>query len=132
VFRIFRAVWLEPGVRFLNLKLKDGRGVFYVKRIAAIEVEIQNNNRDDCRLESVGITPNVGEVRNFERAVVPPNATGKSTVSLYFGQSATSTQTLAFSFNFRIAQETLTRRIELPVMISSAAAGGTDLTNLFA
>ncbi|MDA1275863.1 MAG: hypothetical protein O2960_17750 [Verrucomicrobia bacterium] len=131
VFRIFRAVWLDPGVRFLNLKLKDGRGVFYVKRIATIEVEIQNNNRDECRLESVGITPNVGEVRNFERAVVPPNATGKSTVSLYFGQSATSTQTLAFTFTFRIAQETLTRRIELPVMISSAAAGGTDLTNLF-
>lgn len=131
VFRIFRAVWLEPGVRFLNLKLKDGRGVFYVKRIATIEVEIQNNNRDECRLESVGITPNVGEIRNFERAVVPPNATGKSTVTLYFSQSATSTQTLAFTFTFRIAQETLSRRIELPVMISSAAAGGTDLTNLF-
>jgi hypothetical protein len=132
VFRIFRAVWLEPGVRFLNLKLKDGRGVFYVKRIATIEVQIQNKNRDECRLESVGITPNVGEVRNFERAVVPPNATGISTVSLYFGQSATSAQTLVFTFTFRIAQETLTRRIELPVMISSAAAGGTDLTNLFA
>jgi hypothetical protein len=52
-------------------------------------------------------------------------------VSLYFGAQATTTNKLTFTFNFRIAQEILVRHVELPVAISSAATGGTDLTNLF-
>ncbi len=131
IFRLFRAVWAEPAVRFLNLKLKDGRTMFYVKRMANVEFEIQNTNPDACRLESVSITPTVGEIRSFVPSVVAPNSVGKNVVSLYFGAQATTTQTLTFAFHFRIAQETLDRRVELPVAISSAATGGTDLTNLF-
>jgi hypothetical protein len=117
-------------VRFLNLKLKDGCALFYVKRIANVEIEIQNTNRDECRLESVSIEPSVGEIRSFVRVVTAPNSVGNSVVSLYFGANATATQTLVFTFAFRIAQESLVRRVELPVAISSAATGGTDLTNL--
>jgi hypothetical protein len=129
VFRLFRANWVEPAVRFL-IKLKDGRAPFYVKRMANVEFEIQNTNSDECRLEAVIITPNVGDIRDFSRVAVAPNSVGKGTVSLYFAASATTTTLLVFDFRFRLAQEILTRRVELPVAISSAASTGTDLTNL--
>ncbi len=130
VFRLFRASWLEPNVRFLNLKQRDGRAMFYVKRIANIEIEIQNANADECRVESVVITPAVGEVRDFGRVVVGANATGKMMVSLYFTGAATAVTSLTFEISFCVAQESLVRRVDLPVLISSATSGGTDLTSL--
>lgn len=131
VFRLFRAAWVEPNVRFVDLKLKDGKAAFYVKRIANVAVEIQNTNADECRLESIAITPAVGDIRDFGKVVVGAKSVGQTTVSLYFAAGATAVTTLSFDFSFRVAQETLVRRIELPVTISSAAAGGTDLTGLF-
>ncbi len=130
IFRLFRAAWAEPAVRFLT-KLKDGRAQFYVKRMANVDFEIQNPNSDECRLESVTISPAVGELHSFVPSVVPPNSVGKNTVSLYFGAQATTTPKLTFTFTFRIAQESLVRHVELPVAISSAATSGTDLTHLF-
>lgn len=131
VFRLFRAAWVEPNVRFVDLPMKDGKAAFYVKRIANVEVEIQNANADECRLESVVIIPAVGEIRNFDKTVVRAKSTGRTTVSLYFATDATAVTMLGFDFSFRLAQETLVKHIELPVTISSAAAGGTDLKNLF-
>ena len=117
-------------MRFLNLKQRDGRAMFYVKRIANIEIEIQNANADECRVESVVITPAVGEVRDFGRVVVGANATGKMMVSLYFTGAATAVTSLTFEISFCVAQESLVRRVDLPVLISSATSGGTDLTSL--
>lgn len=130
VFRLFRAHWVEPAVRFVT-KLKDGRAPFYVKRMANVEIEIQNTNPEECRLESVTMVPAVGEIRAFSPVTVAPKSSGKVTVSLYFAAHATTTPLLTFDFRFRLAQEILTRHVELPVAISSAAATGTDLTNLF-
>ena len=129
VFRLFLANWVEPAVRFLT-KFKDGRAPFYVKRMANVEIEIQNTNAAELQWESVSIAPNVGEIRAFSRVTIAPNSVGKGTLSLYFAPIATSTTMLAFDFHFRLAQETLIRRVELPVAISSAASTGTDLTNL--
>jgi hypothetical protein len=130
VFRLFRAVWVEPNVRFVDLKLKEGKASFYVKRIANVMVEIQNANADECRLESVVITPAVGEIRDFSKSVVSAKSVGQTTVSLYFAPGAAAVPVLTFEFNFRLAQEMLVRHVELPVLISSAAAVGTDLTSL--
>lgn len=130
VFRLFRANWIAPAVRFV-IKLKDGRAPFYVKRMATVEIEIQNTNAAELRLESVTIAPAVGEIRAFSQTLVAANTIGQASVSLYFAPAATTVALLTFEFQFRIAQETLNRRIELPVTISSAASTGTDLTNLF-
>lgn len=130
VFRLFPANWIAPAVRFL-LKLKDGRAAFYVKRMATVEIEIQNPNAAELKLESVSLTPLVGEIRSFSQATIAANSLGQASVSLYFAPAATIILRLTFEFQFRVAQETLTRQIELPVVISSAASTGTDLTNLF-
>jgi hypothetical protein len=41
VFRLFRASWVEPNVRFVDLKRKESRAAFYIKRITNVSVEIQ-------------------------------------------------------------------------------------------
>ena len=130
VFRLFRASWVGPNVRFVDLKWKEGRAAFYVKRITTVSVEIQNPNSDECRLESIAMSPTVGEIRDFGKIVVSAKAVGRTTMSLYFAARATAVPTLCFEFNFRIAQEALVRPVELPVTISSAVSGGTDLTTL--
>jgi len=129
LFRLFRANWVAPAVRFL-IKLKDGRAPFYVKRMATVEIEIQNTNAAELKLESVTITPAVGEIRAFSQTLVAANTVGQASVSLYFAPAATTVPLLTFEFQFRIAQETLNRRVEVPVIVSSAASTGTDLTNL--
>jgi hypothetical protein len=130
VFRLFRASWVAPNVRFVDLKQKDSRAAFYVKRITNVTVEIQNSNSDDCRLQSITMSPAVGDIRDFGKVVVDANGIGRTTMSLYFSAGATSLPTLTFEFHFRVAQEDLVRRVELPVAISSATTGGTDLTSL--
>ena len=130
VFRLFRASWVEPNVRFVDLKQRDGKAAFYVKRITNVAVEIQNPNFDDCRLESITMDPPVGEIRDFGRVAVGAKDVGRITMSLYFATGATAVRKITFNFAFRVAQEPLVRRVELPVVISSAASGGTDLTSL--
>jgi len=76
------------------------------------------------------MSPAVGEIRDFGRIVVSANAVGRNTMSLYFAAGATAVSKLTFEFNFRVAQEALVRRVELPVTISSAASGGVDLSTL--
>jgi hypothetical protein len=130
VFRLFPAEWVIPSVRFLNLTSRDGKAQFYVKRIANVTIEIQNQNAAECHVESVSITPPVGEVRAFDRVTVGAQSVGGMKVSLYFTASATATFTLTFEISFRVAQQSLVRRVEIPVLISSVTFGGTDLTTL--
>lgn len=130
VFRLYRASWVTPSVRFVDVKQKDGRAAFYVKRITNLILEIQNSNSDECRLDSITISPAVGEIRDFEKIAVGARSVGRTAMSLYFSAGATAVSTLTFEFTFRVAQEHLSRRVDLPAVISSAASGGTDLTNL--
>lgn len=129
VFRLFRAAWTPPNVRFLNLKMKNGKAAFWIKRMSNIEIEIQNPNTGECHLESISIFPEIGEVRDFTHTSVPSSAVGAATMSLYFDSGAKTVTTLRFDLTFRVAQETLTRSIELPVEFGSVT-GGLDLNDL--
>ncbi|MBV8216446.1 MAG: hypothetical protein JOZ08_24785 [Verrucomicrobia bacterium] len=130
VFRLFPALWVEPNVRLVDLKWKESRAAFYIKRITNVGVEIQNPNSDDCLLESITMSPAIGEIRDFGKIIVSAKSVGQTTMSLYFAAAATFVETLTFDFSFSVAQEALVRRVELPVIISSAASGGIDLTTL--
>ena len=129
IFRLFPSAGTKPNLRFLDLQ-QDGRARFYVKRIANLEIEIHNPNADDCRLESVTINPPVGDIRDFGRVSIGARAIGRTTVSLYFAAAATAVQALIFDFTFRVAQETIVTQLELPVAVSSATAGGINLSDL--
>lgn len=129
VFRLFRAAWTPPNVRFLNLKMKNGKAAFWIKRMSNIEIEIQNPNTGECHLESIAILPEVGEVRDFTPASVPSGAMGAAAMSIYFQSEAKSVTTLRINLTFRISQETLVRSVELPVEFGSVT-GGLDLNDL--
>ncbi len=131
VFRLQRASWTLPNVRFINLKIKDGKAAFWIKRMSNMEIEIQNPNTVECVLVNVSIFPGVGEVRDFSQSVIPPKAIGSTTVSIYFSADARDVTNLRFDLTFRVAQETFVQSIEQPVTISSVTSSGPDLNNLF-
>ncbi len=130
VFRLHAALWTKPNVRFVDAKKKSDKTAFYVKRMTTVTIEVQNPNSDECRLDSIKLIPPVGELRSFGKIAVGPNETAKTTMNLYFSTGATAIDSLIFEFTFLVAQEELVQRVALPVTISSAAAGGIDLTSL--
>jgi hypothetical protein len=129
VFRLHSATWILPKLRFVDLV--GGRATFYVKRIASLSVEIQNGNGDSIQLESLTISPEVAEIREYSSVSVPAKGTNQTDVSLYFDSNATSTTAVIFTMTFRIGQDLLTQSIELPVTITSTTSGGLDLNDLF-
>ena len=131
VFRLYSAVWSLPRLRFIDLNLKGGKATFYVKRIVSLSIEVQNGNSEECRLESVTISPEVAEIREFDTVFsVQAHNTGRTKVSLYFGTNATTVSTVSLGFTFRIGQDRLSHTIELPVTITSATSGAIDLRTL--
>jgi hypothetical protein len=130
LFRLFSAAWVTPKVRFIDLDLTAGRVRFYIKRIVILNFEVQNPNGDPCRLEGIKISPAVGEIRHFDTLFIPAKGTAQGSLSLYFSDTALSTEKLAISFDLRIGEDALPQTIELPVAITSAITGGTDLKNL--
>jgi len=129
VFRLHSATWISPKLRFVDLV--GGRATFYVKRIASLGIEIQNGNGDSIQLESLTISPEVAEIRNYSGVSIPAKGTNQTDVSLYFDSNATSTSAVIFTMTFRIGQDLLTQSIELPVTITSTTSGGLDLKDLF-
>lgn len=130
VFRLQRAKWTLPNVRFTNLRMRDGKAAFWIKRMSNVGIEIQNLNTVECSLINVGIVPEVGEVRDFGQIVIPPQSAGVAMVSIYFSADAKDTTHLRFELTFRVAQETLVQSTELSIIISSVMSSGPDLHNL--
>lgn len=130
IFRLYPANWTPPRLRFLDLDLSAGHARFYIKRIVPLAIEIQNSNSEEIRLESIRPVPGVGEVRAFDAVVIPPKGTNATTVSLYFSNEAINVSAMAFELTFRIGQDMISQKIELPIKITSATSGGIDLKNL--
>jgi len=130
VFRLHAAQWTSPKLRFLNLDLSAGYARFYIKRIMPLSIEIQNSNSEEIRLESVILVPAVGEVRSFDAVTTLPKGTQSTSVVLYLSNEATNASAITFELSFRIGQDLISQRIELPAKITSAASGGIDLKNL--
>ncbi len=130
IFRLQRTAWTLPNGRFINLKMKDGKATFWIKRMSNVEIEIQNPNSVECGLTKVTIVPDVGEVRDFGQIIILPKAIGSTTISIYFNSDAKDASILRIELTFRLAQETLVQSIDLPVIISSVMSNGPDLNNL--
>jgi hypothetical protein len=130
VFRLYPANWTAPRLRFLGLDLSAGHARFYIKRIVPLAIEIQNANSEELRLESIALIPGVAEVRAFDAVATAPKSTQTASVSLYFSNEATNVSAITFNLSFRIGQDLISQKIELPVKITSAASGGVDLKNL--
>lgn len=130
VFRLYPASWSAPRLRFLGIDLSLGHARFYIKRIVPLTVKIQNNNSEEMRLETVYFTPTVGEVRAFNAVTIPAKGSQATEVSLYFSNEAIGVSNIVFDLTFRVGQDAISQKIDLPVKISSAASGGIDLTKL--
>lgn len=130
LFRLYSADWVTPALRFVDLDLTGGSARFYIKRIVQLTFEVQNPNGDACHLEAIEITPAAGEIRHFDALQVPAKGTARGTLSLYFTEAALSIEKIDLSFDLRIGQDALPRKIELPVNITSAISAGIDLRNL--
>jgi hypothetical protein len=129
VFRLHSATWNLPKLRFVDLV--GGKATFYVKRIGTLGIEIQNGNSESIQLESLTISPEVAEIREYSSVSDPAKGSNQTNVSLYFNSNATSITALTFTLNFRIGQDLLAQTIELPVTITSTTSGGLDLKDLF-
>lgn len=130
LFRLYPANWTPPRLRFLDLDLTAGHARFFVKRITPLNIEFQNANSEELRLESIALVPEVAEIRAFDAIAIPARGSSKTTVSLYFLAEATSLSAITFNLSFRIGQNEISQNIELPVRITSATTGGIDLKSL--
>jgi hypothetical protein len=130
VFRLQRADWTLPNVRFTNLRMREGKAAFWIKRMSTVGIEIQNLNTVECSLIGVDIVTEMGEVRDFGQIVIPPKSVGSTTVTIYFSANAKDATHLRVELTFRVAEEILVHSIELSVIISSPMSSGPDLHNL--
>jgi hypothetical protein len=130
VFRLTKSAWKKPAARFVDLRLTEGAAVFYIQRLQALTIAIQNPNGQPLEVKDVRILTTGGELRRCSRPTV--SAQSESSISLeciFRGESKTQPE-LRVEIEYQISGETLSIGLAVKASFRSAQTGGFQLRNL--
>lgn len=130
LYRLQKPELPELGIRIIEPA--DSRGIYkwYIKRVVAVTLQLQNRYRSACSVLQVRMAPEVGEIRHFDAVDVVNGKSANCRVSLYFQSAATKVSEITLIVDAKYGEEPIQSRITLPVDISSAMSGGLDLKKL--
>lgn len=130
VFRLTKSAWKKPAARFVDLRIMDGAAVFYVQRLQALSIAIQNPNGQPLEVKDVRVLTTGGELRRRSRPTV--SAQSESLISLeciFRGESKTQPE-LRVEIEYEISGETQSIGLAVKASFRSAQTGGFQLRNL--
>ena len=132
VYKLVKAAWKTPAARFLDLNLvkETGRAKFYIQRVVALKVEIQNPNVIDIRILRASVTFPETDLKSCEVAVLPAGSVSTLQMSCYFKKAALGEKSLEIEIAYEVSGEQHTLSLSLECEFKSAMASGLSLRDL--
>lgn len=130
-FRTTRAAWKTPKARFPDLRIDaSGRAVFYVQRLIALQIEMQNPNGEDIRIVRVAALQPQTEIKGHDLPVLTKKKATNIRLDCYFDKSVLGREELILQFDYEIAGEEMVMETRLAAEFKSAVTGGFSLKDL--
>lgn len=133
IFKPVESKWLEPGARFVNLRIDPDskRAIYHIQRMISVELTVQNSNPEHLQLLRVEIVePEKSEIKEFQGQVVAANSESPVEVKCYFNKSALGLRDLQLRFTYRYGEDERELILSLEAEFKSAMTGGFSLRNL--
>jgi len=132
IYKLVKAAWKTPAARFFDLDLiqETGRAKFYIQRVVALKVEIQNPNAIDIRILRASVTSPETDLKSCDVAVVPAESVSTLQMSCYFKKAALGEKSLEIEIAYEVSGEQHTLSLSLECDFKSAMAGGFSLRDL--
>jgi len=131
-YKMVKAAWKTPDMRFLNLDLvkETGKAKFYIQRVVTLKVEIQNPNPSDIRILRASVTSPETDLKSCDVAVIPAGRVNTLQMSCYFKKAALGEKSLEIEIAYEVSGEQHTLSLTLECEFKSAMAGGFSLRDL--
>lgn len=132
LYRLMKAAWKKPAARFLNLDLarETERAKFYIQRVVALEIEIQNPNATDIRIIRASVMSPEADLKSCEAVTIPGEAARPLKMNCYFKKSALGEKGLEIEIVYEIAGAQHTLPLTLESEFKSAISTGFSLKDL--
>jgi hypothetical protein len=126
IYKLVKAAWKTPAARFLDLNLvkETGRAKFYIQRVVALKIEIQNPNAIDIRILRASVMSPKTDLKSCEVAVVPAGSMNTLQMSCYFKKAALGEKSLEIEIAYEVSGEQHTISLSLNVNSSQPWRAG--------
>jgi hypothetical protein len=131
-YKMVKAVWKTPSVRFLNLDLvkETGAAKFYIQRVVTLEIEIQNLNSTEIRIHRASVILPETDLKSCETVTIPAGSVNTLRMNCYFKKAALDKKSLEIEIAYEIAGEQRTFAHTLDSEFKSAMSVGLNLRDL--
>ncbi len=131
-WRPVRVPWKPPAIRFAGLELEPKTGVagFYIKRMIALKLEIQNPNSQAMDIRKIGIHEPVADVRFASTGKIPAGKTLEFEIQCLFGTAAQKAEELVVYVSYSFDGNEATTACRTAAVFKSAMSGGFSLKDL--
>lgn len=131
-YKMVKAAWETPSVRFLNMDLEKETGAakFYIQRVVTLEMEIQNLNSTEIRIHRASVISPETDLKSCETVTVPAGSVNTLRMNCYFEKAALDKKSLEIEIAYEISGEERTFPITLDSEFKSALSVGLNLRDL--
>jgi len=131
-YKMVKAAWKTPSVRFLNLDLdkETGAAKFYVQRVVTLEIELQNLNSIEIRIHRASVISPETDLKSCETVNIPAGGINTLRISCYFKKPALGKKSLEIEIVYEIGDDQRTFPITLDSEFKSAMSVGLSLRDL--
>ncbi len=132
LYRPVKAQWARPATRFVGLTKDEqtGRALFYIQRVVAIEMELNNPNSTEMNLLRATVLHPDNELKSTSLASIAAGKRGIVHLDCYFRKAALGERDMELEIVYEIAGDTKTLDLVLPSEFRSAMSGGFNLKDL--
>ena len=131
-YKMVKAAWKRPSVRFLNLDLvkETGAAKFYIQRVVMLEIEIQNLNSTEIRIHRASVISPEADLKSCETVTVTAGSVNTLRMNCYFKKAALDKKRLEIEIVYEIAGEQRMLPLTLDSDFKSAMSVGLNLRDL--
>jgi hypothetical protein len=131
-YKLVKAPWKGPSVRFLDLAMDaaTGKARFYIQRLVSVKLEIQNPNSAEMVVQRAGVTAPETDLKGCETPKIPGGGIGVLRLDCYFKKPALEADELVVEFEYEVAGEKRVKTVSLKSEFRSAMSTGLSLKDL--
>ena len=132
LYKMVKAAWKTPSVRFLNLDLdkETGAAKFYIQRVVTLKIEVQNLNSTEIRIYRASVISPETDLKSCETVKIPAGGVNTLRMNCYFKKPALGKKSLEIEIAYEIGGEQRTLPITLDSEFKSAISVGLNLRDL--
>lgn len=132
LYKLVKVAWKTPAYRFLNPdRVKEtGKAKFYIQRVVAVEIVIQNPNTADISILRASVISPDTDLKSWEAITIPAGGEKTLIMQCYFEKKALGERSLEIEIAYVISGEQYTYTLTLESDFKSALLSGFNLRDL--